>query len=151
MQFIDNSLKKYFKTLESRDDVKKNLKDLEEQRPEIILQEQIKKQDTIADKNLSELTKIGFHHLGQTAYEQLIDGVNRQLKKQAIPPISDTKLLDQRQLNSLKRGLLALVQLSEDDAYPDGKLSRDALVSIQKVHPITAEKIDELLNTMNKE
>jgi hypothetical protein len=147
-QFIDTALNKYFRNIDSKDRLQKQVKELESQKPEFILQEKIRSQDSTIDDNLNHLTHIWVHHLGQETYQLLIDRINHKLQTQAIPPISDTKPLTPEQLTYIRKALLAVAGLDSKNlsvAYPDGKLSPEAIVQIQKVYPTNAEKIDWFL------
>jgi hypothetical protein len=56
--------------------------------------------------------------------------------------------LTPEQLTYIRKALLAVAGLDSNNpsvAYPDGKLSPEALVQIQKVYPTNAEKIDRFL------
>jgi hypothetical protein len=147
-QFVDTVLNKYFRNIDSKDRLQKQVKELASKKPEFILQEKIRSQDSTIDDNLNHLTHIWVHHLGQETYQLLIDWINHKLQTQAIPPISDTMPLTPEQLTYIRKALLAVAGLDSNNpsvAYPDGKLSPEALVQIQKVYPTNAEKIDRFL------
>jgi hypothetical protein len=140
---VSDRLRIYFESIQNQANLHREIAALKSENPAALIQSKIAHQDAVIDRNLSDINRIGLHHLGQDGYDRTISALSTVFKQQSLGEIDDTKPFDGRTTAALEATLLSLIGQTREQAYPDGTLSTQAIAKIQGLGAVSNERLNE--------
>jgi hypothetical protein len=140
---VSDRLRIYFESIQNQANLRREIIALEKSNPKALIQSKIANQDAVIDRNLTDINRIGLHHLGQNGYDRTISALSTVFKQQSLGAVDDTKPFDGRTTAALEATLLALIGQTRAQAYPDGSLSPEAIAKIQGLGAVSNERMNE--------
>jgi hypothetical protein len=140
---VSDRLRIYFESIQNQANLRREIIALEKSNPKALIQSKIANQDAVIDRNLTDINRIGLHHLGQNGYDRTISALSTIFKQQSLGAVDDTKPFDGRTTAALEATLLSLIGQTRAQAYPDGSLSPEAIAKIQGLGAVSNERMNE--------